>query len=187
MAYVTKRYIADTHFGHASIIANCNRPFGSTDEMDAAIVRRWNATVKSVDDVTYVLGDYGRPGKDVMAFRRLFHSLRGKKVLVLGNHDMRHDGAVNPEIAALPWHLPPTNLLEVRDEGRRVILCHYAMRAWPASHHGSVHFYGHSHGRLPGYGLSRDVGVDMPDVNFAPRTFKELTAGMDLDRHGEAA
>ncbi|MBW8908202.1 MAG: metallophosphoesterase [Mesorhizobium sp.] len=187
MAYVTKRYIADLHFGHTSIIANCNRPFSSTEEMDAEIVRRWNETVKSVDDLTYILGDYGRPGQDIFAFKRLFHSLRGRKVLILGNHDLRNDGAVIPEIASLPWHLPPTHLLEVRDEGRRVILSHYSMRAWPASHHGAVHFYGHSHSRLPGYGLSRDVGVDMPDVDFTPRTFKELTAGMELDKHGEAA
>jgi hypothetical protein len=68
-----------------------------------------------------------------------------------------------------------------------VILCHYGMRVWPASHHGSVHFYGHSHGRLPGYGRSRDVGVDMLDVAFRPRTFAELTAGWDLSSNGEAA
>lgn len=179
MAFVTKRYIADLHFGHHSIIANCNRPFSSTDEMDAEIVRRWNAAVKSDDDITYVLGDYGRPGKDPLAFRRTFHSLRGRKVLVIGNHDQRKDGSLDPEIARLPWDQPPRDILEVRDGGRRVILCHYALRAWPASHHGSVHFFGHSHARLPGIGLSRDVGVDCPDVDFTPRTFAELTAGWE--------
>lgn len=177
MAFVTKRYIADLHFGHHSIIANCNRPFGSTEEMDAEIVRRWNAAVKSDDDITYILGDYGRPGKDVLAYRRLFHSLRGKKVLIIGNHDVRKDGSLDPEIERLPWYIPPRDLLEVKDGGRRVILCHYALRTWPASHYGSVHFYGHSHGRLPGVGLSRDVGADMPDVAFTPRTFAELTKG----------
>lgn len=179
MSYVTKRYIADPHFGHVSIIKNCNRPFGSAEEMDAEIVRRWNAVVKNDDDITYILGDYGRPGKDPLAFRRLFHSLRGKKVLIIGNHDLRKDGKLDPEIARLPWHLPPHEILEVRDEGRKVILCHYAMRTWPASHYGSVHFFGHSHARLPGVGLSRDVGVDMPDVDFTPRTFAELTAGWE--------
>ncbi|GAA2884497.1 calcineurin-like phosphoesterase family protein [Aminobacter niigataensis] len=176
MSFVTQRYIADMHFGHASIIGNCDRPFASTREMDGEIVRRWNAVVGE-NDLTYILGDYGRPGKDVHAFRRQFHSLAGRKVLILGNHDLGRDGRVDPEIAKLPWHQPPTHLLEVKDTGRRVILSHYAMRVWPASHHGSVHFYGHSHGRLPGIGLSRDVGVDMPDVAFAPRTFAELTAG----------
>ncbi|WP_024850047.1 MULTISPECIES: hypothetical protein, partial [unclassified Aminobacter] len=131
----------------------------------------------SDDDITYILGDYGRPGKDVLAYRRLFHSLRGKKVLIIGNHDVRKDGSLDPEIERLPWHVPPRDLLEVKDGGRRVILCHYALRTWPASHYGSVHFYGHSHGRLPGVGFSRDVGVDLPDVDFTPRTFAELTKG----------
>lgn len=187
MGFVTKRYVADLHFGHASIIRNCNRPFASVEEMDREIVRRWNDAVKSDDDITYVLGDYGRPGEDVLDFRRLFHSLRGRKVLVVGNHDQRNDGRLHPELAALPWYLPPRDILEVRDQAKRVILSHYAMRTWPASHHGSVHFYGHSHGRLPGHGFSRDVGVDCPDVDFTPRTFAELTADWDFSAGREAA
>lgn len=180
MSFTAKRYVADLHLGHASIITNCARPFRDTAEMDAELVRRWNAVVGK-DDLTYILGDYGRPGQDVFAFRRLFHSLAGRKVLILGNHDVDSKGRVLPDIAALPWDQPPTHLLETRDGGRRVILSHYAMRTWPASHYGSVHFYGHSHGRLPGVGLSRDVGVDMPDVAFQPRTFAELTKGWDFE------
>lgn len=176
MPFVRKFYIADTHFGHRSIIDNCNRPFADVAQMDAAMVERWNETVCK-DDLVYHLGDFGRPGKDPMSFRRLFHALNGRKVLIIGNHDLRSDGRLDPEIARLPWDRPPTNLLEVHDEGRRVLLCHYALRVWSASHHGSTHFYGHSHGRLPGHGLSRDVGVDMPDVDFRPRTFVELTCG----------
>lgn len=179
MSFTTKFYVADTHFGHASIIRNCDRPFAAVDDMDAAIVQRWNAAVGK-DDIVYHLGDFGFPAQDRLAFRRLFHSLHGRKFLVIGNHDVRSDGELHPEIARLPWAAPPTHLLETRDEGRRVILSHYAMRVWPASHHGSVLFYGHSHGRLPGVGLSRDVGVDMPDVAFQPRTFKELTLGWDF-------
>lgn len=179
MPFTVKRYIADLHFGHTSIIHNCRRPFRDAAEMDAEMVRRWNAVVGK-NDLTYVLGDYGRPGKDVHAFRRLFHSLAGRKVLILGNHDLRNDGSVDAEIARLPWDQPPTHLLETHDDGRRVILGHYAMRVWPASHHGSVHFFGHSHGRLAGIGLSRDVGVDCPDVDFTPRTFAELTLGWDF-------
>jgi calcineurin-like phosphoesterase family protein len=41
-----------------------------------------------------------------------------------------------------------------------IILCHYAMRVWDRSHYGSMHLYGHSHGHLPDYGKSMDVGVD---------------------------
>jgi calcineurin-like phosphoesterase family protein len=98
--------------------------------------------------------------------------------LVLGNHDTRPDGNIHPSIANLGWAAPPTHLLETRDEGERVILSHYSMRVWPASHHASWHFFGHSHGKLEPYGRSRDVGVDCSDVAFTPRTFKELVVNM---------
>lgn len=186
MAFTTKFYVADTHFGHASIIGNCDRPFASVEEMDTAMVERWNSVVRK-DDMVYHLGDFGVPRGDRLAFRRLFHSLNGRKHLVIGNHDLRNDGSVHPDILSLPWAAAPTHLLETRDEGRRVILSHYAMRVWPASHHGSVLFYGHSHGRLPGFGLSRDVGVDMPDVSFQPRTFAELTLGWDFSARAQEA
>jgi calcineurin-like phosphoesterase family protein len=72
-------------------------------------------------------------------------------------------------------------MAEAHVDGERVTLCHYGMRVWPASHHGAWHFFGHSHGRLPNHGRSRDVGVDCVDVAFTPRTFRQLTAGMSLE------
>lgn len=178
MSFTRKFYIADCHFGHASIIRSCNRPFASVEEMDAEIVRRWNAVVRP-GDLVYHLGDWGWPtGGDAERFRALFHSLHGRKVLVLGNHDTRKDGSLRADLAELPWDRRPEHLLEVKDEGCRVVLGHYAQRTWNAAHHGAWHFYGHSHGRLPPLGRSRDVGVDCPDVDFTPRSFNELTAGI---------
>ncbi|MEJ7707010.1 MAG: hypothetical protein WKF82_06805 [Nocardioidaceae bacterium] len=49
-------FTSDTHFSHANIIRLCNRPFADVDEMDEAIIERWNATVTSADTV-YHLGD----------------------------------------------------------------------------------------------------------------------------------
>jgi calcineurin-like phosphoesterase family protein len=97
----------------------------------------------------------------------------------LGNHDLRKDGSLHPTIAGLAWAATPTHALEVRDEGRRVYLAHYAHRVWPGQSHGSFHFYGHSHGALPVCGRSRDVGVDCQDVGFTPRRFSELTLQME--------
>ena len=53
-------------------------------------------------------------------------------------------------------------------------LCHFAMRVWPRSHHGMLHCYGHSHGKLPGWGRSMDVGVDTHD--FYPYNIDEVVA-----------
>lgn len=81
-------FTSDQHFGHHNIIRFCDRPFRSVDEMDAAIIDAWNATITNADEV-YVLGDFamkvslGRVGEIV-------RSLRGHaKHLIMGNHD-RH-------------------------------------------------------------------------------------------------
>ena len=49
-------YISDTHFSHANCLAFDNRPFKTVEEMDAEMIRRWNAVVNNVD-LVYILGD----------------------------------------------------------------------------------------------------------------------------------
>ena len=55
-----------------------------------------------------------------------------------------------------------------------VVLCHYALKVWNASHWGTYHLYGHSHGMLPDDPKSRsfDVGVDCH--NFYPLAYEEM-------------
>ncbi|MET4687608.1 metallophosphoesterase family protein [Sinorhizobium fredii] len=176
--FVQKFYLADTHFFHHRILAMCNRAFSSIDEHDEAIVSRWNSVVRD-DDIIYHLGDFGfHLGLNSERVRSLFHRLKGRKHLIIGNHDVDKKGTLHPTLAALDWAARPEHALRTRDGGRDVYMSHYAARVWPSQQHGAVHFYGHSHGRLPGQGLSRDVGVDLPDVAFTPRTFEELTRGM---------
>ena len=76
--------VSDTHFGHANIIRYCNRPFANVEEMDEAIIDNWNAEVHD-QDIVYHLGD--------VYFRNahLLHRLRGRKRLILGNHDNGKD------------------------------------------------------------------------------------------------
>lgn len=71
--------------------------------------------------------------------------------------------------------------------GELVVLCHYPLRSWHRSFRGSWHFYGHCHGSVPGLGRSRDVGVDVADVAFTPRTFQELTAPIRAAEQKEGA
>ena len=75
--------ISDTHFGHANIIKYCNRPFTSAEEMDAAMVERWNRTVRPQDHI-YHLGDVAM---GQAALHRVMPQLNGHKRLLLGNHD----------------------------------------------------------------------------------------------------
>ena len=82
--------ISDTHFGHEKTCTVFKRddgtplrPFASAEEMNEAMVSRWNARVRPNDKV-YHLGD-------VVINRKFLHvlgRLNGDKVLIRGNHDI---------------------------------------------------------------------------------------------------
>ncbi|MBZ9798727.1 metallophosphoesterase [Mesorhizobium sp. ES1-4] len=188
MVYTTKFYTSDTHFSHPLMLSPtaCNRPFANIRDMDETLIASWNAVVRP-DDIVYHLGDFSMGLHDANRVGSIFKRLLGRKFLILGNHDYARQNIVHPVIAGLGWEQPPCQQLETMDEGQRVFMSHYACRTWPGIRKGGWHFFGHNHGDLPPLGRSRDVGVDCKDVGFSPRTFNELTSGMDLDKHGEAA
>lgn len=178
--FVQKFYVSDTHLMHSRLLRMQPRNFQAIEEHDEHIIERWNSVVRE-EDIVYHLGDFAFAlGRNADRIREIFGRLKGSKYLVIGNHDQTRKGDLHPTLAALGWAAKPEHALRARDGGCDVYLSHYAGRTWPSQHYGAVHFYGHSHGRLPSYGLSRDVGVDMPDVAFTPRTFSELTASMEL-------
>lgn len=144
-------FTADSHFCHHGIIGMSQRPFSSVEEMDEALIRGWNAVVRPIDTVHH-LGDFAHRATPQRA-KAIFDRLNGRKFLLVGNHD-------ESATKKLPWAGPPLQMAEITVEGQRLVVCHYAMRAWPGQHRGVVQLYGHSHGRLPGSNLSLDVGVD---------------------------
>lgn len=173
MAFTNQFFTADTHFGHPLMLKF--RPFSSTVEMDEQLIDMWNAVVRP-DDIVWHLGDFST--HDETRTKSIFQRLQGRKRLILGNHDLHADGKVRKSLRGLAWDQPPTHYAETKIDGDRIILHHYAMRTWSASVHGSWHLYGHSHGRLPPHGRSRDCGVDCPDLGYAPTTFQMLKASM---------
>jgi len=168
-------FTADTHFSHGNIMCYCNRPFGSTEEMEEVMVGNWNELVKPGDDV-YHLGDfiYWRVAPKEMS--RVFRALNGRKHLVIGNHD-------RPEIMKnLGWvWMRPQFGLNLGNE--YVWLSHYAHRTWNRSFHGSWHLFGHSHGKLFPHGFSFDAGVD--SWNFKPINLDTVWAMMRKLEKGE--
>lgn len=142
---------SDTHFGHEKVIEYSNRPWPNVDEMDEALIKKWNAKVGPRDEVWH-LGDF--------SFRKNPESIRnrlnGKIHLVLGNHDRRRISLLD----AGHMFESVQDVKYLRYEGMRFFLSHYAHRCWPKSGKGSFHLFGHSHGDLPPYNRSMDVGVD---------------------------
>ena len=80
-------FISDMHFGHANILKYENRPFADAAAMDRTIIENWNRVV-AADDLVYVAGDVSFYPK--ARTKEIVSSLQGRKMLVLGNHDMSH-------------------------------------------------------------------------------------------------
>lgn len=168
-------FSADSHFGHDRIRLYLNRPFDSVEAMDEALIAAWNRTITPTDTV-YHLGDFTLGGQEVA--RKYFFRLNGCIKVVPGGHDYkwckRHwvgmvgnyfsRSGIRVEI------LMPVHTLKVA--GAVIVLGHYSMRSWYKSYHGSLHLYGHSHGRLPPWPNSMDVGVDA--VGYEPISLTEV-------------
>lgn len=151
---------SDTHFGHNKIIEYNNRPFDNIDEHDEALIELWNSLVGKKDEI-YHLGDFAWRGKSFI--ENIFAKLNGQKFLVKGSHDKTIS-------KGWKWVKESYNL-KISDE-ISIFMSHHAHRVWPTSHYGTLHAYGHSHGHLPPFGRSCDVGVDSWD--FMPVNVDEL-------------
>lgn len=150
-------FIADTHFGDGGARRFWNRPFASTDQMDAAML----AALQVEDDADlWILGDFAA---SEAAARHAFERIPGRKHLVRGNHD---DAAV----LGLGW-ASVHDLAEIKADGQRFVLCHYPMLSWPGQHRGAIHLFGHVHLHWAGAGAAVNVGVD--HWNFRPVTPRE--------------
>ena len=142
-------FCADLHLGHARIIEYSKRPFTTLNEMDEKLIANWNQVV-GPDDEVWFLGDFCFKGGASQYLARL----NGRNLhLIWGNHD-DEETTTNPRWASSQPYA------EIAVEGQKLVLFHYALRVWNRSASGSIHLYGHSHGRLPGDSQSVDVGVD---------------------------
>ena len=165
---------ADTHFYHDNIIRHCNRPWSIAEHTDA-LVARWNDTVKK-GDLVYHLGDFAmiREQADgaprMKLYRKLRMRLNGKIVLIMGNHDQMSEEVYKE------CFVERYDLKEISIDGIKLTACHFPMRSWNGSFHGRPHVFGHVHGRLEKVdtGVSCDVGIDVPEYNYAPVSWEVL-------------
>lgn len=165
-------FTSDEHHGHFNIIALCKRPFTDITHQTKELIARHNAVVGRMDDV-YHLGDmYWRtfgivPAMDVM------NVLHGRHYYVRGNHEEMFErwGELRSR------YLWTKDLAELKLDGYpRLVLCHYALRAWHGQEKGAWHLFGHSHGQLPDEAsLSMDVGVDASGLDYAPISIQQVS------------
>jgi calcineurin-like phosphoesterase family protein len=126
--------------------------------MNEGLIELWNARVEHENDDVWFLGDFGyhAPTQEYTTdLGVIFWKLRGKKHLIVGNHDVK-----NTQVMRLPWETVDM-LKEIKLNGQRATLCHYPLETWPAAWRGAMMLHGHCHGTLKRKLPKRfDVGVD---------------------------
>jgi calcineurin-like phosphoesterase family protein len=156
-------FTSDQHFNHENIIKYCSRPFESLGAMNAAIIERWNETVRD-EDTVYVVGDVFLG--DAGAGAGIVRKLRGKKVLIKGNHDRSHRTMLESGFDEV-WQRKSIELLD----GRKALLCHKPL---PESviNHVDLQVHGHRHSGPIVSGKRVNVCVDLWD--YRPVSEEEI-------------
>lgn len=166
-------YTADTHFGHENIIKLCNRPFTSIEDMNDALIDNWNKKVGG-NDTVYIIGDMFYKCPDA---ENILKNLKGKKHLIIGNHD----GSWLTKFNAVPYFESIELMKETSADGHGITMCHYPLLTW--RHEKKTYMiHGHIHDNTSSdyWELLRsrkrvlNAGVDIN--NFEPVTFTELLA-----------
>lgn len=170
-------FTSDHHFGHKNIIKYCNRPFSSVEEMDSIMIERWNQVVKP-NDMVYHLGDFTLNNRDKAI--EYFSKLNGKVYIVKNpsHHDKNwikfnsfsYTTITTTNVMSSVMYIDP--ITTIRYGIKTIVMCHFPMLEWEGSHHGSIHFHGHSHGNIPNRENFIDVGVDC--WNYYPITFEQI-------------
>lgn len=150
-------FSSDLHLGHRGIIDFQNRPFQSVEEMNRTLIHNFNSVIHA-NDVLYLLGDVTHRIPESEA-NGLIKKLKGRKILIRGNHDGDYDPTLFEGIY---------DYKEFNHEKMKYVLMHYPLMEWNRSrHNSSIHLHGHIHSdgqyneenRVNGI-LRYDVGVD---------------------------
>lgn len=146
-------FTADTHLAHDGILGITFRKFPTIEDHNEAIIDGINSTV-GVNDRLFILGDFCWRAEESW-----FSRIKCKNTqLIFGNHDKAKLGKL---------FQTAEDTTEIKLQGHKIFLSHYPHAYWPASHHGSLHLYGHVHSQreatldaaFPGR-RSMDCGVD---------------------------
>jgi len=166
--------ISDTHFRHADILkfkdyaGKIVRQFDNVNQMDECMFDNWNSVVKP-NDTVYHLGDVVMGEDKPTWLKENMHKLKGKKHLVLGNHD-------NPKFLA-PYF---KSILFWADMTKKhgLLLSHIPLHlsTLQESHrfgdYPVKNIHGHIHSNPSPEGPYRCVSVE--HINYTPINLEEL-------------
>ena len=184
-------YISDLHLFHDKCIEFDNRPFTNIEEMHKTIISNWNSRITN-GDIVYILGDISlRGNKDELI--SLVSILKGRKVLVKGNHDDLSDYRYSQLLYEICDYKEVTDCCNGKNYN--LILSHYPIFSWKKMGRGYILLYGHTHNSpediyyqkclqemnnndcrhiMKSAPTAINVGCMKEYMDYTPRTFKEI-------------
>jgi len=169
--------VADPHFGHWGVCKFLRndgsklRPWDNPDDMDKALVENWNSVVQDGDRV-YLLGD-------VVINRRCLPTLgllKGRKVLVKGNHDIFKLKDYTPYFDDIRAYV-----VGKCHSGRMYMMSHIPVHPASLGDRWAVNIHGHLHSntvKLHSVMNEQDdpryICVSVENTNFTPLDLNEV-------------
>lgn len=166
--------IGDTHFDHQNIIEYCNRPFRDAQEMNEAMIKNWNDTVKE-GDIVYFLGDWAF-GKGSRPAKYWMDRVQGHIKAIRGSHDPDDKSLKMLEFAELSYK--GTKFLLIHspdpDDPKLTIKQKSKLEGW----HGWI-IHGHKHNNdLKAYpfinGEHKTINVSVEILDYQPLSIDKL-------------
>lgn len=118
-------YIADLHFCHSNLNQRMDRRgFEDANSMNEYMINQWNSRVRHGDEVV-ILGDLCL-SRDIAEVNALLSRLKGKKYLIVGNHDRYLDNN-SFDRSIFKWI---EYYKELNDNKRKIILSHYPIMCY---------------------------------------------------------
>lgn len=129
-------FTSDTHFYHDKVIKYSGRPFADVEEMNKEMIDRWNSVVHR-DHIVFHLGDFcfGKPEQ----CNHILDRLKGRIILVLGNHDRHMDEGVMRRFEMV------TVQMRIQIENQKIYLNHFPYLCYSGENYGVWQLFGHIH------------------------------------------
>lgn len=165
-------YTADLHFGHSKCYDIFKRPDGNflrwdlasnVEEGDELLIQRWNSVVRN-NDIVIVAGDITINHKHLYKVSRL----RGRKYLVMGNHDTASLGVYQEYFDKIAGSM----------EKDGCVITHIPIHTAMLEHRWALNVHGHTHAHFMKneYGTpSADyVCVSVEQTNYTPISHEDV-------------
>ena len=163
-------FTSDLHLGHRGIIEMQNRPFENVEEMNRVLVDNYNEVVHK-NDTVYFLGDISHH-MSIDRVNELLGMMKGKKILIKGNHDKKYASELFEEIC---------DFKTVSLNGYYFALMHYPMLSWPKKNSGSIQLHGHIHSDESYNSQNKKDNVKRYDVGVDANQFRPVSVKQIID------